>query len=92
MLQLKEVKESIIAGSAIQTFDFFIQWHLTERCNLRCRHCYQARRRPPEMTAGDVMSEIDGAVRMFGAWESEQNIRVTPSIHFTGGELSLIHI
>jgi radical SAM protein with 4Fe4S-binding SPASM domain len=86
MLQLKEVKESIIAGSAIQTFDFFIQWHLTERCNLRCRHCYQARKRPPEMTAGDVMSEIDGAARMFEAWESEQNVRVTPSIHFTGGE------
>jgi len=86
MLQLKEVKESIIAGSAIQTFDFFIQWHLTERCNLRCLHCYQDRKRPSEMAAGDVMSEIDGAARMFEAWESEQDIRVTPSIHFTGGE------
>src|SRR5512137_2369483 len=62
MLQLKEVKESIIAGSAIQTYDFFIQWHLTERCNLRCRHCYQRPKRPLEMTAGDVCNEIDGAV------------------------------
>ncbi|HNU85828.1 MAG: radical SAM protein [Pseudomonadota bacterium] len=86
MLQLKEVKETIIAGSAIQTFDFFIQWHLTERCNLRCRHCYQGPRRPLEMTAGEVCDEIDGAVRMFRAWESEQDVRVSPSIHFTGGE------
>lgn len=22
--------------------DFGFQWHLTDRCNLRCRHCYQA--------------------------------------------------
>lgn len=86
MLQLKEVKETMIAGSAIQTFDFFIQWHLTERCNLRCRHCYQGPRRPLEMTAGEVFDEIDGAVRMFRAWESEQDVRVSPSIHFTGGE------
>lgn len=21
--------------------NFYFQWHLTERCNLRCRHCYQ---------------------------------------------------
>ncbi|HTZ41382.1 MAG TPA: radical SAM protein [Syntrophales bacterium] len=80
------MKKSIIASSAIQPFDFFIQWHLTERCNLRCLHCYQGRRRPPEMTAGEVMSEIDGAARMFQAWESEQEVRVSPSIHFTGGE------
>ncbi len=86
MLQLKEVKENIIAGSAIQTFDFFIQWHLTERCNLRCRHCYQGRKMPSEMSTGEVLREIDGAVAMFEAWESEQTIRVTPSIHFTGGE------
>jgi radical SAM protein with 4Fe4S-binding SPASM domain len=80
------VKENIIAGSAIQTFDFFIQWHLTERCNLRCRHCYQNRKMPTEMSADELLREIDGAARMFEAWESEQNIRVAPSIHFTGGE------
>jgi radical SAM protein with 4Fe4S-binding SPASM domain len=86
MLQLKEVKENVIAGPAIQTFEFFIQWHLTERCNLRCRHCYQDRQVPPEMSPGELFREIDGAAGMFEAWESEQNVRVVPSIHFTGGE------
>ena len=75
-----------IAGSAIPTFDFFIQWHLTERCNLHCRHCYQGGRAPVEMSEGEVLQEIDGASEMFQAWESEQRIRVNPSIHFTGGE------
>ena len=76
----------MIAGSAIKDFHFFIQWHLTERCNLRCRHCYQERRKVQEMTANEVKREIDGATQMFQAWEEEHGIRVSPSIHFTGGE------
>jgi len=76
----------MIAGSAIKDFNFFIQWHLTERCNLRCRHCYQERRKVQEMTANEVKREIDGATQMFQAWEEEHGIRVSPSIHFTGGE------
>jgi len=76
----------MIAGPAIKDFNFFIQWHLTERCNLRCRHCYQGRRKVQEMTANEVKREIDGATQMFQAWEEEHGIRVSPSIHFTGGE------
>ncbi|MDD5168313.1 MAG: radical SAM protein [Syntrophales bacterium] len=86
MLQLKEVKSQIVAGRATKTFDFFIQWHLTERCNLRCRHCYQERRKPGEMSVEEVCREIDGATEMFRAWEEEYDISLSPSIHFTGGE------
>jgi len=38
------------------------------------------------MTVGEVKREIDGATQMFQAWEEEHGIRVSPSIHFTGGE------
>jgi radical SAM protein with 4Fe4S-binding SPASM domain len=38
------------------------------------------------MTANEVKREIDGVTRMFQAWEEEHGIRVSPSIHFTGGE------
>ncbi len=86
MSQVKEVKKHIVAGPAAQTFDFFIQWHLTERCNLRCRHCYQAGKKVAEMSPGNVKKAIDGATEMFQAWEKEHGIRVSPSIHFTGGE------
>src|SRR3972149_7394296 len=86
MSQVKELKEHMIAGPAIKDFNFFIQWHLTERCNLRCRHCYQGGRKVQEMTANQVKREIDGATRMFQAWEEEHGIRVSPSIHFTGGD------
>src|SRR5512136_1103216 len=86
MLQLKEVKREIVAGPATKTFDFFIQWHLTERCNLRCRHCYQQRKKPQEMSIGELKQHIDGATEMLEAWEKEYDISLSPSIHFTGGE------
>jgi len=86
MSQVKKVKNHVVASSATKTFEFFIQWHLTERCNLRCAHCYQGPRRPAEMTPDEVKHEIDGATEMFQAWESEYGILVSPSIHFTGGE------
>jgi radical SAM protein with 4Fe4S-binding SPASM domain len=84
--EVKELKKSMIAGPAITTFDFFLQWHLTERCNLRCRHCYQAGKHVEEMPPDAVKSEIDGATEMFKAWEAEYGMKVAPSIHFTGGE------
>ena len=83
---MKEVKKQIVAGQATRTFDFFVQWHLTERCNLRCRHCYQQRRKPAEMTVDETKREIDGVMEMLRAWEEDYDISVTPSIHFTGGE------
>ena len=86
MLQLKEVKRQIVAGPATKTFDFFVQWHLTERCNLRCRHCYQQRRKPREMSIDELKQHIDGATEMLEAWEEEYDISLSPSIHFTGGE------
>jgi radical SAM protein with 4Fe4S-binding SPASM domain len=87
MSEVKRVKDSLIAGQAIKTpFEFFIQWHLTERCNLRCRHCYQESNRVYEMTPDEVKKEIDGATEMFQAWEEDHGISVSPSIHFTGGE------
>jgi len=86
MLQMKEVKNKLVAGPATKTFDFFIQWHLTERCNLRCRHCYQKRKKPEEMSADELKCEIDGAMEMLKAWEEDYDIAFSPSIHFTGGE------
>jgi AdoMet-dependent heme synthase len=86
MSEMKELKEHVVAGSATQTFEFFIQWHLTERCNLRCQHCYQGGRRVQELMPDEVVRQIDGATEMFQAWGREHNISVSPSIHFTGGE------
>lgn len=66
--------------------EFFIQWHLTERCNLRCTHCYQTGSWSDELTLreiSDVISEVDETLR---SWEKDYDISFTPSFSVTGGE------
>jgi len=36
-----EVAESLLAANGYRPRSLLLQWHLTERCNLRCAHCYQ---------------------------------------------------
>src|SRR5689334_2874946 len=75
------------------------QWHITERCNLRCTHCYQ------ETYGGDELhfAQWLGVIAQLGAlltdWAATSP--VTPRIHLnlTGGEpflhqdfLRLLHV
>jgi MoaA/NifB/PqqE/SkfB family radical SAM enzyme len=76
----------MINVSITRNFDFFIQWHLTERCNLACRHCYQAggRRREPTLPEiGMVVSEVAATLR---EWSETYAMDFTPSFNLTGGE------
>ena len=46
--------------------EFYFQWHLTERCNRACRHCYQDGSRAPELVLNDLLTNVDlmkGAVK-----------------------------
>jgi radical SAM protein with 4Fe4S-binding SPASM domain len=61
--------------------EFFVQWHLTNLCNLRCRHCYQ-----DDFSAGKDL-EFSGLQKIsenllttIGDWDSKA------CIHLTGGE------
>ena len=67
-------------------FDFFIQLHITERCNLRCSHCYQDGSRSSEMQLGEIMSLIDEVSEMITAWEEEYAVPFESSFTVTGGE------
>lgn len=67
-------------------FEFFIQWHLTERCNLRCRHCYQGERSTDEMTFRDIRTVITEAADMVKAWSESYGVSFSPSMNITGGE------
>lgn len=72
--------------SISKEFDFLIQWHLTEHCNLSCRHCYQEGGRAGELSlpeVREVLEEIDG---MFEAWSETYGIALAPSFNITGGE------
>ncbi|MBI2957737.1 MAG: radical SAM protein, partial [Chloroflexi bacterium] len=65
--------------------DFFVQLHVTQRCNLRCRHCYQAGA-CEEMSAGEVFRAIDNVHGALEGWASDHDVETSPSLHLTGGE------
>jgi AdoMet-dependent heme synthase len=69
-----------------QPYDFLIQWHLTERCNLRCRHCYQEGGNQAELSLAEIYRVIDEISDMLKAWQEDYDLEFSPSFNVTGGE------
>ncbi len=60
--------------------EFYFQWHLTERCNHTCRHCYQDGKPTPELELNDlfrIVERMEDAVRKWG---------IQGTLSLTGGE------
>jgi len=72
--------------STIDHHDFFIQWHLTERCNLSCSHCYQSGRRTDELSFAEIRAVAADVSDMLEAWSEKYDIAFSPSFNITGGE------
>jgi len=68
------------------SFDFFIQWHLTEKCNLHCTHCYQTGKQMYEMTLPEIKDTIHEISDTLDIWMKTYGINFTPSVNLTGGE------
>jgi radical SAM protein with 4Fe4S-binding SPASM domain len=66
--------------------EFFIQWHLTERCNLRCAHCYQIGGRSEELTLPEIRSVVEEVSEMLDIWGETYGISFIRSVSVTGGE------
>jgi radical SAM protein with 4Fe4S-binding SPASM domain len=69
-----------------KAFDFFVQWHLTERCNLRCRHCYQEGQSHDELSLTEILRTIDEIAEMITTWSDSYGVSFSPSFTVTGGE------
>jgi len=72
--------------SVTREYEFIIQWHLTERCNLRCRHCYQEGRPGAEMPLAEIRGVVAEIAGMFAAWRDDYGLELAPSFNLTGGE------
>jgi len=60
---------------------FYIQWHLTNSCNLRCRHCYQEDfSQAKDLRWPGLKRVADHIIATLGEWGRKA------SIHLTGGE------
>jgi radical SAM protein with 4Fe4S-binding SPASM domain len=67
-------------------FEFFIQWHLTENCNLRCRHCYQGEQGMDEMPLREIRKVVAEVSDMIKDWSESYGVAFSPSMNITGGE------
>jgi len=72
--------------AAKEPFDFFVQWHLTEMCNLRCKHCYQGERSSEEMSLPEMKKVISEVSAMLQEWSKTYDVAFSPSFNITGGE------
>ena len=72
--------------SVNNTHDFFIQWHITEKCNLRCLHCYQEDRPIAELPLKSMKEVIDEAADMIWDWEETYGVKLPMSYNISGGE------
>jgi MoaA/NifB/PqqE/SkfB family radical SAM enzyme len=71
-----------------EPFEFFLQWHLTEECNLRCSHCYQsgAGAGGRELSLAEIRAAAAEAAAMLRDWEALYGVRIDRSCNITGGE------
>jgi MoaA/NifB/PqqE/SkfB family radical SAM enzyme len=67
-------------------YEFFVQLHLTEKCNLRCRHCYQQGDLPDEMSLPEIKSVIHEIADMLNEWKEAYHLAFASSFNVTGGE------
>ena len=62
------------------TDEFYFQWHITERCNKRCLHCYQNERCSHDLPLGDLQMVLSRMEQALIKWDRKG------SLSFTGGE------
>ncbi|HEY6011459.1 MAG TPA: radical SAM protein [Nitrospirota bacterium] len=67
-------------------FDFFIQWHVTEACNLSCKHCYQGEQKADEMPLQEMRDIISEVSDMLADWSDTYGVSFSRSFNVTGGE------
>ncbi len=59
---------------------FYIQWHFIERCNLRCKHCYQEGYSCADPAETELMATAQALNQAMATWKR------TGRISLTGGE------
>lgn len=67
-------------------FDFFVQWHLTEKCNLKCTHCYQEGKEIRDMSLPEIKKTVRHISDTIQQWSDTYEIPFSVSSSITGGE------
>ncbi len=63
-----------------------LQWHITERCNLRCTHCYQESYTGQELNYRDLLNILEQFKALLSLWRRRVERPLPGHITVTGGE------
>ncbi len=68
--------------------EFYVQWHITDMCNLRCNHCYQENYSPSsELTLEELKSIADEINHTLFRWKKDGRIAITGGEPFVRKDL-----
>jgi len=65
---------------------FIMQFHITGRCNLQCKHCYRTEGNVEPLSYDDVVNVIDQYELLMNRYNKEHNLERKGQINITGGE------
>lgn len=57
--------------------EFYFQWHLTERCNRHCKHCYQNDDFVPELPLESILTIVDRMEEAVTKWGKQGTLSLT---------------
>ena len=63
-----------------------LQWHLTNVCNKRCRHCYQENYSEDEISVESLKKYTDQYIELLKKFNKANNVKTCGQINVTGGE------
>ncbi|MFH1933883.1 MAG: radical SAM protein [Pseudomonadota bacterium] len=58
--------------------EFYFQWHITEKCNLRCKHCYHSNyTSASELSLSELIFIADKINSTLGKWNKDGTLSIT---------------
>ncbi len=68
----------------MKELEFVVQWHVTNKCNLNCSHCYESKTSYTELSTKESLFFIDQLIDTLVMWN--QGGPISGALHLTGGE------
>lgn len=66
---------------------FYLQWHITNRCNYRCTHCYQTDYSDSEISLNDFITIANNIFNTITSWGKNVDISLTGGEPFVRKDL-----
>ena len=80
---------AVVVETEMADHSFQIQWHITDQCNLRCRHCYSEGFDTAELPLEKLRELLNGFVEFIESWRHGKHFPskfVPAKLTITGGE------